>query len=341
MNHAIILAGGAGTRFWPLSRQNNPKQFLSLCSDKSLIELTLKRAMYLVPKENINLTTNKLYREKINRLLKKAELSTARVLFEPEAKNTLAPIALVSSLIYKKDKDAVILVLPSDHFIKDEQKFSKILKRAIGLAEKGNIITLGIKPDRPETGYGYIKASGLRVDKFIEKPNLKTAEKFIKDKRYFWNGGIFIFRADSMLEEIKKFLPKDFKLLNTVRNIKNVDKAWKKFSFTSIDYGIMEKSSKLLLVPCDCGWSDVGSWQAVEEFYRKDKSGNILRGNCLDLGSKNIFCLGQHRLLATIGLENLIIVDTADALLVCTKNRAQEVKKLVEILKERKLKEKI
>ena len=351
MNHAIILAGGAGTRFWPLSRQNRPKQFLNLCADKSLIELTVNRIGCLIPRNNIYIATNKDYQARIKKCIRRWRIPAQNIIAEPQARNTLAPIGTLSEAIYRRDKDAVILVLPSDHYIKEESKFLNILKRAVSAAKNGYIVTLGIKPDRPETGYGYIKVSSklkaqgsgsfFRVERFIEKPDFKKADRLIKDRKHYWNGGIFIFRAETMLGEIRKFLPSDYRIIKSIKNKKDLNRLWPRFSLISIDYAIMEKTRRMALVPCDCGWSDLGSWQALEQFSKKDKSGNILKGPCLDIGSKNIFCWPGDRLLATVGLRDIIIVDTNDALLVCQKGRAQDVKKIVEKLKEKRLYKKI
>lgn len=345
--YSIILAGGAGTRFWPLSREAQPKQFLSLCSDRPLIDLTLDRISKKCDGKNTYIATNKMYHQKIESCLKRFGIPSQNVLFEPQARNTLAPIATLSEMIYKRDKSAVILVLPSDHYIKNEKEFLRVLDKATRLAGKGYIVTLGIKPDRPETGYGYIKVSSelgirssesfLKVKEFVEKPDYEKAKTLIKSRKAYWNGGIFVFRADAMLGEIKRFLASDFRLAKSIKSKKVLNKIWGRFSPISIDYAVMEKTKKLALVPCDCGWSDLGSWRSVEQFFRKDKSGNVFKDNCIDIGSKNIFCWPGKRIMATAGLENIIIVDTDDALLVCAKNKAQDVKRIVQALEEKKL----
>ena len=344
MIHAIILGGGAGTRFWPLSRQDEPKQFLNLCSDRPMLEQTIIRLKKHIKPDNIYIATNKIYQGKIHDCLKGLGINNKNVFFESEARNTLAPIGLLSKKIFDKDKDAVILVFPSDHYIRDEKKFLKIVEDALRAANKGYIVTLGVKPDKPETGYGYIKVRAkikssdvYKVERFIEKPDLAKAKKLIRNKRIYWNAGIFIFRADTMLQEIRRFLPLDYKVICAIINQKSLDNLWKKITSISIDYAVMEKTKSLSLIPLDCGWMDLGSWQAVEFFSKKDKSGNIFKGNCIDVGSKNTICWSADRLLATVGLNNVIIVDTKDALLVCAKEKAQEVKKIVQRLKEKKL----
>jgi len=349
MIYAIILAGGTGTRFWPLSRQNEPKQFLNIFSDRSMMEETIKRISRLVDNENIYIATNKIYRKKTTDYLKNLHIPVKNLFLEPQSKNTLAPIGVVSCKIYSKDKEAIILVLPCDHYIKDAKRFLKSLKKAAMLAKKGYIVTLGIIPDRPETGYGYIKiaarlknqrSKAYEVKEFVEKPFFQRAEKFIKNKRYFWNSGIFIFKADTILEEIRRIKPEVYKLIIKVNN-KNFIETWKQLPTLSVDYGIMEKTDKIVLLPANFGWIDLGSWKTVEYLAKKDKSGNMLKGNCIDVGSKNIISWSDNRILATVGLDNVIIVNTKDAILVCSKSRTQDVRSVVNILKQKGLNKQI
>lgn len=350
MNHAIILAGGTGTRFWPLSRQSEPKQFLNLYSGKPMFEQTIRRIGPFINNDNIYVATNKIYHEKIKYCLERLGIRKQNVLFELEAKNTLAPIGLLSKNIYAKDKDAVIVVLPCDHYVKNKSRFLEMLKEAINVASKGYIVTLGIKPTYPETGYGYIRINhksqipnlvAYKVDRFIEKPLLAKAKRFIKSKSYYWNGGIFIFRAQTLLEEIKKITPSQYCIIAKINDKKDLSRLWPKFDTISIDYSIMQKSKRLALVPLDSGWVDLGSWQSIEYLMPKDKKGNIFKGRCIDIGSSNTFVWSDNRLLATVGLNNIIIVNTKDAILVCEKNKTQEVKNVVRVLKQRNLKEQI
>jgi mannose-1-phosphate guanylyltransferase len=342
-NYAIILAGGIGSRFWPLSRTNEPKQFLNICSKRPMLEETVRRIDSLVKKDNIYIATNKIYHKKIKNYLKKLNIYPRNILFEPEARNTLAPLGLLSKNIYDKDKEAVILVFPSDHYIKDKNRFSKILAKAIYLAKRGYIVTLGVAPRRPETAYGYIKVkSKLKilkskayvVDSFIEKPSITKAKKLIKDKRFYWNAGIFIFRADTMLQELKKFAPDDYNVIKKIKDVESLDRLWPQITSISIDYAVMEKTGKMVLVPTDFGWIDLGSWQAIEEFSKKDENGNVFkcRYKNIDLGSRNTLVWSDCRFVATLGLNNVIIVDTKDALLVCSKDKAQEIKSIVQKL---------
>lgn len=344
MNHAIILAGGSGTRFWPLSTEAEPKQFLNICSEEPMIGQAIKRIGGLIEKQNIHIATNKIYHKKIRRCLKGLNIPAGNILFEPQARNTFAPIGLLAAKIYKRDKDAVMLVFPSDHYIKNNSRFINALQKAIHLAKKGFIVTLGAAPDRPETGYGYIKAKSKKknyylIERFVEKPEIAAAKRFIKDKGYYWNTGIFVFKAEVLLEEIKKFMPLDWRLLIKINDNKSLNILWPRLKPISVDYAIMEKTKRMALLPVDFGWTDLGSWEAIGGFLKKDKNGNISIGNCIDLSSKNTLCWSNDRILATIGLENIVIVNTDNATLVCAKGKTQEVKKLIGILKkENKLK---
>jgi len=343
VNYAIILAGGSGRRFWPLSRELEPKQFLNVCSIKPLIEEAIDRINPLIKKESIYLATGKIYNKKIKECIRKLNILPANILLEPQSKNTLAPIAVLSKNINTLDSEAVIAVLPSDHFIKDKRKFLELLSRGIEIAKKGYIVCLGIPPERPETGYGYIKTKSkikdfYLIDKFIEKPDLARAKKFILDKRYYWNGGIFIFKPGVILEEINKFMPNIYKTIMQIGNKQGLKRLWNKFPSISIDYAVMERTKRMALLPADCGWIDLGSWQAVGEIAKKDKNGNIFRGKYMDIGSKDTFVWSDKRLIATLGLKDIIIVDTEDALLVCRKDMSQDVKKIVQLLKQRNFK---
>jgi len=346
MNYAIVLAGGSGTRFWPLSRQSEPKQFLNICSDKSLLVQTFQRIYPLIRKENIFIAANKMHKPRLEEIIRNSKIPLKNIFFEPKAKNTLAPIAVISKILCDSDRSAVIAVLPSDHFIKDGKKFVKGLKEGLESAKKGNIATLGILPTRPETGYGYIKVEAktksgqlhYRVEKFMEKPDFLKAKQFIKDSRYYWNAGIFIFRPDIILGEIRKLMPKTYAVILQIKNKQDLTRLWAKLPAISFDYAVMEQTKKAVVLPVDCGWSDCGSWQAIAELLKKDKQGNIFRGKCLDLGSKNSFVWSDNRLVATLGLDDTIVINTRDALLVCPKQRAQDVKKIVQIFKQNKYK---
>lgn len=342
MRYAIILSGGIGSRFWPLSRKKEPKQFLRICSSNSLIEETLKRIRPLVPAGNTYIAASSIHSDKMKGCLKKSGIPLKNVLFEPEGKNTLGPIALLSKSIASLDPEAVITVLPCDHFVKEKGLFLKLVKKGIGIAQRGYIVTLGVPPNRPETGYGYIKIKTRHrdfctVDKFIEKPQLRRARVFLKDKRYYWNSGVFIFRADIMLGEVSRYAKAAYKIINEIRLGESFNKLWRRLSPISIDYAVMEHSKKIALMPAECGWTDLGGWQSLGEVIKQDTRGNIFKGRCIDMDSSNSFIWSEGKLAATLGLDNLIVVNTADALLVCSRDRAQEIKELVELLKQRKL----
>lgn len=348
MNYAIILAGGSGTRFWPLSREHEPKQFLNLCSDRSLFEETVHRISRIIKKENIFIATNKKYRKRIRGLVRRLRIPENNVLFEPQGKNTLAPIGLLSKHILEKDASAIILALPSDAFIKKESAFLKNLKQAGEIAHAGYIVTLGIPPAMPETGYGYIKVGrklklkaakikAFKAERFTEKPSIGLAKQLVKDKRYFWNAGIFVFRPQDLLVEMKRFSPLNYKLVSSIRDKKSLNANWPRLKSVSIDYGIMEKTKKAALVPAEFFWTDFGSWLAIDTYSRKDKSGNVLKGNCLNIGSRNIFAWSGKQLLVALGLKDIIIVNAKDALLVCAKERSQDVRQVVKLLKQKRL----
>jgi mannose-1-phosphate guanylyltransferase/mannose-6-phosphate isomerase len=351
VNYAIILAGGTGSRFWPLSRTAEPKQFLNICSAKPMIEETIARISNLIKKENIYIATNEIHNQKIKNCIKKLGIPLKNIFLEPSAKNTLAPISILSDRIKALDSEAVIMVLPSDHLVKRPKVFLKILKNGICVAKQGFIVTLGIPSDRPETGYGYIKAGEkykyrgvkwfYKVDRYIEKPQLAAAKKMIQDKRYYWNSGIFIFRPEVMLGEVKKFKNGAYKLIARMNDRNGLKNLWHRLPSISVDYAIMEKTKKIALLPANYGWMDIGSWEAVAQILKKDKDDNIYIGNCISLENENTLVWSNNRLVATLGLRDVVIVNTKDALLVCAKDKVQDVKKLVRILKEKNFKEQI
>lgn len=342
MNYALILAGGSGTRFWPLSRNTEPKQFLNVCSDKPMLEETIQRILPLVKKENILIAANKTHKAKIFECAKKIGILRRNIFLEPEGRNTFPPIAYLSNQINHITPEAVLCVLPCDHVIQNNKKYVSCLQKAIKAASDNCIVTFGITPKRPETGYGYIKIKSpghqvtrspvYKIEKFIEKPDIEKAKKLIKDKRYYWNSGIFVFKVKSLIDEVKRLQPESYQTIN--QKNKNLEALWKTLPATSIDYAIMERARNLALLPADYGWLDLGSWQAIEEVLKKDKNLNIFRGNHVDLDSKNSIIWGKNRLIASIGIKDIIVVDTDDALLICAKDRTQDVKKIVQILKQ-------
>lgn len=354
--YAVILAGGQGTRFWPLSREMYPKQLLKIFGSESMIQQTILHIQELVATEDTLIVTSDRLAEEIQVQLKALlkESFKGMVLTEPQPKNTAIAIGLASIYLKAKSKDGVIVVLPADHVIREKKKFLQILRSAEKIAKEGYLVTLGIRPKRPETGYGYIKAGArgkgqgsrlsdyavYKVERFAEKPDLETAKGYLEKGNYFWNSGIFVWRVDTVLQEIKKHLPYLYKGLIDIeralgtKNEKGIiRKVYADLKPVSIDYGVMEKSKKVVVIPCEIGWSDVGSWSALDEVADKNERGNIVSGNVVDMGSKSSVLYGGKRLLATIGLKDMIVVDTDDATLVCPKDRAQDVKDVVSRLK--------
>ena len=344
--YAAILAGGIGSRFWPLSRETTPKQLLKVVGDESLLKSTIKRLSPLVPADRVLIVTNSRQAEIIRLHLSYEDgkaLSPGYVI-EPTGKNTAAAIALAAFDLYRKDPEAVMAVLPADHVIEDGRPFRAALKAALQAARDGHLVTFGIVPDRPETGYGYIKASarafrkidsfGVRmVEKFVEKPDIRRARQYLKQGGYYWNSGIFIWKASRILEEIKRYLPETFDSLEKCLEPEELAVAYKSVKDISIDHGILEKARDVVVIPANFPWSDMGSWNSFGEILKPDSDGNIVRGRVVDIGSKNSVIFGSDRAVATIGLKDMIIVDTPDATLVCPKERAQEVKDVVSALK--------
>jgi mannose-1-phosphate guanylyltransferase/mannose-6-phosphate isomerase len=343
MTYAVILAGGTGMRFWPFSRELEPKQFMQVVGGSSLLQTSICRLGKLISHENIYIITNNNYLYEVKRQIEKFSIPEDNIILEPEGKNTAPAIGLAARLISQFDKDAILVVLPSDHYIKNLSKFRNCLKKAVVCSQKDFLVTIGIKPKTPSIGYGYIKIkeklkdkkiSFFKVDKFLEKPNLENAKEYFKDKRFFWNSGIFIWKATVFLNELKSCLPNLYSQLLSIKTKKDIPRCWSKVIPISVDYGIMEYSKRIILIPADFYWTDLGSWDALNEILPKDKSGNVIQADCLDLGSHYISVFSRaNRLISTIGLKDIIIVDTPDALLVCDKNKTQDVKKVVQHLK--------
>lgn len=351
LNHkyAVLLAGGEGSRFWPQSRTLEPKQFICLHEEECLFEQALSRINNFVPSQNIFIATSELYRHHILEFTSRLNIPIENVVFEPEGKNTAPCIALVAQLIYVRDFDARICIFPCDHLIQNKLKFIALLNKAF-LVPENRLVVFGIPPHRPATGYGYIKIRNPKseilnkgiyeVERFLEKPDLKTARKFVQDKHYYWNSGIFAGTAKKFLEAIKKCLPELYRQVSKAKKASDINKIWKGISPISFDYGVLEKIDNLAMLSAGgLGWSDMGSWQAWDELIAKDKEGNKFIADTINIGSKNITVLGSHHLIATIGLENLIVVDTPDALLITKKDRTEEVRKIVDILKQNKRQE--
>ncbi len=355
---AVIMAGGSGTRFWPLSREKMPKQLLKIGGQDTLICTTVSRMLPLMPMDNMFVVTNQALADIIGYQLSTRFERTwdANFILEPEAKNTAPALGLAALHLERVDPESVMVVLAADHSIRREEAFLDLLRKADAAAQSGYLVTLGIKPDRPETGYGYIKAGekckdggtdGIsRVEAFVEKPNIETAGEYLKDGRYFWNSGIFVWKTKTLLAEIEKYHPSLHRGLCDIRKSIGTDKeaqviagVFKSLEPISIDYAVMEKTDRAAVIPADIEWSDVGSWTALDQVSERDPSGNVISGNVIDLGSHDSIIYGEKRLVATIGLKDTVVVDTPDATLVCSKDRAQDVKKVVDELKRRKAEE--
>lgn len=348
--YGVILGGGAGTRLWPLSRELSPKQLLKLFGTDSLIRKTIMRLLKLVPEERISIVTGKrLFDEIRNHLVSGfPALKNINYILEPMGKNTAPAILLAAHKIYRENPDAILGVFPSDHYIEKEDELIEAVKLAFDVARDGYLVTFGLVPERPETGFGYIE-SGERLDyegvfkvkRFVEKPDLENAKKYVEAGNYYWNSGMFVFSAKTIIEEGKKYLPQTSEIIENIldysgenRELYEVE-AFSQINPISIDYGVMEKSDRVAVIPVDIGWKDVGSLPAIDEFYEKDGRGNVKIGNVVEFDSKNSIFYTDSRLIAAIGLEDMLVIDTRDATLVCPKDRAQEVSKIVNELKEK------
>ena len=376
--NAVILAGGSGSRLWPMSRQNLPKQFLALDGDATLLQTTINRLSPTIEAENVLIVTQEAHAkgEAYHALL------PYQSLFEPVGRNTAPAIALAAAYLTANGADPVMVVLPADHIIKDEVQFRAHLDIAIQAAESGKLVTFGIQPTRPDTGFGYIK-TGLRtevpglsdktttgvaqssvlepqscppqssvlepqsciyaVERFTEKPDLATAERFLKEGNYYWNSGMFVWKASVILAEIKQHLPAVYQIVQAILAESRagnsfqqaVEKHFTAMPSISIDYGVLEKSDRVSLIPCDIGWNDVGSWQAVHEISAKDENGNALQGNVIAVGCKNNLIRAEKRLVAAIGVEDLCIIETADAVLISKSDQTQRVREVVDALQQK------
>ncbi|HIE58347.1 MAG TPA: mannose-1-phosphate guanylyltransferase/mannose-6-phosphate isomerase, partial [Hydrogenothermaceae bacterium] len=359
---AVILAGGKGTRLFPLSRENYPKQFLKIWNGESLFQKTIKRLIPKISFQDLIIITNQNYKFYVkNQLLDilrnlGQDISyghlekITNIIFEPTGRNTAPAIILAIKFALEKlniDDDEIFCVLPSDHIIEPSYKFLEYLNKAEKIAKEGYIVTFGIQPNKPETGYGYIEKDNLllsdgvyKVKAFHEKPDLETAKKYLESGNHYWNGGIFVFSIKTILKELEKYLPEIYKKIKN-ESFNEILAKFDSMPDVSIDYAIMEKTDKIAVIPVDLNWSDVGSWEAFYEIMEKDKNNNVKLGKVLDIESKNSLIFGSNRLICTLGIEDLIIVETGDALLVTKKGEGQKVRNIVKLLKRNKALRKI
>lgn len=356
--YVVILAGGSGTRFWPLSRRKTPKQLISVFGDRSMLQRTVERVIPLNPKR-ILVVTNALQADETSRQLKEFQkLTRVDIIEEPVGRNTAPAIGLAASIIARYDPDGIMLVLPADHYISREEEFRAIVRRAREGALNGYLVTMGIVPTRPETGYGYIEAdAALRgqgpfpVKRFVEKPSLERAIGFLESGNFYWNSGMFMWRVDIILDQILAFMPKlaaslaglvfseDIWELGDLKT--QIEAIYGKISGESIDYGVMEKADNVVVIPADFGWSDVGSWSALPEVMEADAAGNVLIRAKREITIDSAGCLayGGGKIVALVGVRDVVVVNTDDAVLVCAKERAQDVKRVVEELEKNGLTE--
>ncbi len=368
MPYAVIMAGGRGERFWPKSRQELPKQFLRLVGDRTMLQKTVDRLKALVEPEQIFIVTGQVYYDLVRDQV--PAVPQKNIILEPVGRDTAAAIGLSATVVSRSDPVGVMIVLPADHYIADEEHFCKVLESAVAAAAPGeHLVTLGITPSRPETGFGYIAHGRLRdtiagnpsgthplrgnvpipiyaVDRFTEKPDYRTALEYLASGNYYWNSGIFVWRADLILRLIGQHLP------HLHAGLQQIDSAFgtERYESTlldvftglpkiSIDYGVMEKAGNVLVLPGDFGWDDVGSWTALESYKEKDEQGNCLEGRGVMVDTDNTLVLSSGKVVATLGVSDLIVVEGRDSILICHKEHAQDIKKVISALQEQGYKE--
>ena len=341
------MAGGSGTRLWPRSRKQKPKQFHRLTSEHSLLQETVSRLSPAIGSEHVNIIANKSHSEQIKAQLQ--DLPMSNVISEPLARNTAPAVGTMAVILQERDPEAVMLVLPADHHIAKADDFRRILKLAEDVVREDPecLLTLGIKPTYPETGYGYIeigheyKESGddevYWVKSFKEKPDLPTAQTYVSSWRYVWNSGMFVWKCSTILSLFEKYAPEiyeglmEFKAaLGTPQEAETFEKVYKSLPSISIDYAIMEKAEKVLVIPAAIGWSDIGSWAALHDLLSSKDETNVVAGNFVGIDTHNSLIQGTDRLIATVGLDNMIVVDTGDVIMICPKGRSQDIKKLLD-----------
>lgn len=349
----VILSGGAGTRLWPLSRELYPKQFLNLAGEGTMLQETVRRLAGLPGLTGPVVVCNEEHRFLVAEQLRRLEVVPTAILLEPVGRNTAPAVALAALRARDGGDDPVLLVLPADHVIRDTAAFLSAVGQAMPLAESGALVTFGIVPDRPETGYGYIRrgepvreggepaATVYPVARFVEKPDLPTAREYVASGDYFWNSGMFLFRASVFLEELKRHAPAMVEACTRAmaEAVCDLDftrpgaEAFRSCPSDSIDYAVMEKTAAAMMVPLQAGWSDVGSWASLWEVQEQDAAGNVIRGDVLNVDARDCYLQSTSRLVAAVGLRDHVVIETADAVLVAARDRVQEVKEIVQQLK--------
>lgn len=347
---AVIMAGGKGERFWPKSRRKTPKQFMKLFGDQTMLQQTVRRISPLIPLERVYVVTGEEYAETVRGQL--PGLPETNLILEPEGRDTAPCIGLAALFVERAHPDAVMAVLPADHVIKKEKDFLRLLESAAEVARKEHgLMTMGITPTRPETGYGYIQVGSLHstvnsnptyvVRRFCEKPDLDTAKRFLESKEYLWNSGMFVWEVSTIRDMIRQYLPRLHDGLEIIRTAlgrlsfrDTVRARFVAFDRISIDYGVMEKAERVYVLPGDIGWDDVGSWTALERVTAADEDGNIISGKAIAIDTRNCTLDSPDKLVVTLGVEDLVIVDTPDVLLICRKDQAQAIKRAVNRLRE-------
>ncbi len=343
--YGVIMAGGGGTRFWPLSRQEEPKQLLNLSGKDLMINETIDRIATVADLNDIFVVTNVAQVPKM-KAATKGRLQENHILAEPSARNTSACIGYAAMEIVKKYGDGIMCISPADHFIKNQTEFTRVLKEAAEVAEiEDKLITVGISPTYPATGYGYIKfdkdeaSVAKKVIEFKEKPDLETAKEYLASGDYAWNSGMFIWKASTILKKFQELLPDVYACIEKIGDAMGtqvetdvIETVYPTIPKISVDYGIMERSSDVLVISGDFGWNDVGSWENMDVIYDEDENGNIIVGEHVNIDTTNTIAFSKKRLITTVGVDNLIIVETEDAILVCDKSRAQDVKAIVDTL---------
>ncbi len=336
---ALILAGGSGTRFWPLSRRSKPKQLLALEDGETLLQKTVARLAPLVPPESIWVCTTRSIASQVAEQL--PAVPAAQILCEPEGRDTSAAIGWAVTRIVAAAGDDVVVTLPADHRMAEGEAFRAALVQAGRVAAEGSVVALGVEPRWPECGYGYLElgeqldaATGLRrVERFTEKPDAETAREFVDSGRYRWNAGIFVFLGSVLLRELARWQPALAAGLEEIeRRPEAIDELYGRLPKISIDFGVMEKLEELVTLPLDCGWSDLGGWQALAEILPADESGNTTRGSVVTLDSAGNLLYAEHGTVAVMGVTDLVVVRTEDAVLVVPRSRAQEVRRITDEL---------